>query len=123
MTHSTATAYQRTSQRELRRARSWCSKKFKLREGNLRRLALFGRFGRLQQLGGVEAERPGDDAGREGLALDVVFHHRVVVRLAREGDLVLGAGELFLQRQHVLVRLEVGVGLGEGEQAPEHAAE
>src|SRR5688572_14125088 len=112
MTHSTATPYQRTSQRELRRARSWCSKKSKLREGDLWRLAFFGRLGRLQQLGSVEAQRPGDDVVREGLALGVVFHHRVVERLAREGDLVLGAGELFLQRQHVLVRLEVGIGLG-----------
>src|ERR671919_593729 len=103
MTNRTATAYQRTSQRELRRERSCCSKKSKLREGDLRRLALLGRLGRLQELGGAEAEHAGEDHVGERLALGVVHHHRVVERLARERDLVLGAGELLLQREHVLV--------------------
>src|SRR5688572_13077965 len=123
MTASTASAYQNTSRRERRRARSCCSKKSKLRERDLRRLALLGRFGRVQELGGVETEHAGEDVVRKGLAPGVVFHHRVVERLARERHLVLGAGELFLDRQHVLVGLEVGVGLGEREQASEHAGE
>ena len=43
-------------------------------------------------------------------------HHLVVVELPRVGDLRLGAGELLLQGQEVLVRLQVGVVLGDGEQ-------
>src|SRR5258708_15476105 len=109
----------------LRRASAWCSKKFKLLLGerNLRRLALFRRLGRLQQLGRAEAEHAGEDVAGEGFALRVVGHHRIVERLAREGDLVLGAGELLLQREHVLVRLQVRVGLGEREHAAEHTGE
>src|SRR5882672_773415 len=105
----------------LRRASCWCSKKFKLRERDLRRLALFRRFGRGEQLGRPEVEHAGEDAVGEGLALGVVVHHRVVERLAREGDLVLRAGEFLLQREHILVGLQVRVGLGEGEHLTEHA--
>src|SRR5688572_14627433 len=118
MTAATATRYHRTSQRELRRERSCASKKSKLRERHLRRLALLGRLGGLQELGGVEAEHPGEEVVRERLALGVVLHHRVVERLARERHLVLGAGELLLQREHVLVRLQVGILLEHREQAP-----
>src|SRR6185295_11514081 len=110
----------------LRRARLWCSKKvfnYRLRERDLRRLALLGRFGRVQQLRRAEAEHAGEHVVREGLALGVVFHHRVVEGLARERHLVLGAAELLLDREHVLVRLEVGIRLGEREQAAEHAGE
>ena len=46
-----------------------------------------------------EAEQAGEDVVREGFALGVVLHHRVVERLAGERDLVLGAGELLLQRR------------------------
>src|SRR5262245_33476880 len=121
MTASTAAAKSTTISRVLRRASAWCSKKVRaeLRERDLRRLALLGRLGRLQQLGGAEAEGPGEDIVRERLALGVVLHHRVVERLAREGHLVLGAGELLLQPEHVLVGLEVGVLLEHREQAAE----
>src|SRR4051812_27297470 len=107
MTAITASTYSTTIMRELRRARSCCWKKFKRAlEGDLRRLALLGRLGRLEELGGGETEGPGEHTVGEGLALGVVLGDRVVVRLAREGDLVLGAGELLLQREHVLVRLQ-----------------
>src|SRR3954463_7920986 len=106
-----------------RRARLWCSKKFKLAEGDFGRLALFGRLGGLQELGRPEAECAGEEVVRHGLALGVVLHHRIVIGLPREGDLVLGAGELFLQREHVLVGLEVGVLLENGNQLAERAAE
>src|SRR5471030_269552 len=76
-------------------------------EADLRSLALLGRFDRLQQLRGSEAERAREEIARKGLAPGAVLHHRVVEGLAREGNLVLGARELLLQREHVLVRLEV----------------
>src|SRR5262249_50311727 len=118
----TATRYQSTSQREVLRLRSCCSKKSKLPEGNLRRGALLGGLGRLQELRGREAEQPGEEVVRKGLQAEVVLPDRVVVGLAGERDLVLGAGELLLQRRHALVRLEVGVALEDGEQPAERAA-
>ncbi len=45
----------------------------------------------------------------------VVEHDRVVV-LAGEPDLVLGGGQLLLQLQDVLVGLQVGIVLDDGEQ-------
>src|ERR1043165_3491691 len=113
-----------TITRVLRRASCWCSKKFKgVGEGDLGRLALFGRLGGHEQLGRAEVEHAGEDAVGERLARGVVVHHRVVERLAREGDLVLGAGELLLQREHVLVGFQVRVRLGEGEHLAEHAGQ
>ena len=55
--------------------------------------------------------------------LVVVLHHAVVVELPRVRDAVLGGGELLLQRQEVLVRLQVGVRLGEREQRLQRAGE
>ena len=45
--------------------------------------------------------------------------HLVVVELPGVRDLRLGAGELLLQREEVLVRLQVGVVLGDGDQPPQ----
>ncbi len=45
--------------------------------------------------------------------------HLVVVELPRVGDLRLGADQLLLQREEVLVRLEVGVALGDRDQPSE----
>src|SRR5580765_1410250 len=123
--HATAITKITTSPFVLRRATSWRSKKFMRAssraqsELDLRRLALLGRFGRLQELRGTEVEHAREEVARERLALGVVFHHRVVERLAREGDLVLGAGQLLLHLQDVLVRLEVRVGLEHRSHAPE----
>src|SRR5262245_40887342 len=106
------------------RASAWCSKKFKrLGERDLRCLALFRRLGGSEQLRGAEVEHAGKDAVGERLALGFLLHHRVVERLAGERDLVLGAGELLLQREHVLVGFQVGIRLGEREHAAEHAGE
>ena len=49
--------------------------------------------------------------------------HGVVVDLARDGDLVLGVRELRLELVEVLARLQVGVGLGHGEQPAERLAQ
>src|SRR5438105_8802351 len=92
-------------------------------EADLRRLALLHRFGRLQELRCRKAEHAGEDAIREGLEARVVFHHRVVIGLARERHLVFGAGELFLQAEHVLIRLQVGILLEDRQEPPERAAE
>ena len=91
-------------------------------EAHLRRLAL-GVVLDLEELPLGEAERVGEDHGREGLDRVVEGEHRVVVDLARDGDLVLGVAELVLQVEEVLVRLQLRVGLGDGEQPAERLAE
>ena len=77
----------------------------------------------LEELALREAERPGENGAGEGLDRVVVRQHRVVVDLAADGDLVLRVGELGLELLEVLRRLEVGIRLGDGEQAPERLAE
>src|SRR6185437_503009 len=69
--------------------------------------------------GGRETSRAGDHGRREDLALVVVVHHRIVVRLPRERDAVFGGGELLRQLHHVLVGLEIRIRFADGEQAPE----
>src|SRR4051794_33672247 len=88
-----------------RRACSWRSKKsmaletpgemLALRERDFHRLALFRRLGRLEKRRLPELAETGDEVVREALDRGVVAHHRVVVGLARERDLVLRAGQLF----------------------------
>ena len=54
----------------------------------------------------------------------VVREHRVVVDLARDGDLVLGLGELAPgAARKFSSRLQLGIRLGDGEQAAERLAE
>src|SRR5690606_4458965 len=77
------------------------------------------RLGGLEELLGPKAHHSGEDAGRQRLDRRVVRLHRAVVELPRVRDLVLGAGQLGLQRHEVLVRLQVRVRLGEGEQPAE----
>jgi len=69
----------------------------------------------LEELALGEAEHARDDAVREHFAAVVVAHDGIVERLAREGDLVLGRGQLFGELHHVLVGLEVRIGLGQRE--------
>src|SRR3954466_5975909 len=92
-------------------------------ETHLRRLALLGRFGRFEQLRRAEAERAGEYRRRQRFAPRVVFHHRVVIGLPRKGHLILGARELFLESEHVLVRLEIGMLLEHRHHPSERAAE
>ena len=66
---------------------------------------------------------PGEQHGREGLDRVVVGQHGVVVDLARDRELVLGVAQLRLQVEEALVRLQVGVGLGDREQAAERLAQ
>src|SRR5436309_5905065 len=123
-TPTTASAKSTTRYDVLRRARAWLSKNVTATtsaERDARRLALLRALGRLQRLRRREHEEVGDEVAREALAADVVVHHRVVVALARERDPVLGARQLFLQREHVLVGLQLRVRLDDGEQPPERA--
>src|SRR5690606_8175531 len=85
---ATASVNSSTSRVELRRAASWCSKKFKAApagsELHLRRLAhLRPVGGDLQQRRRAEAEGVGQQHRGEGLTLVVVGHDRVVVGLPR----------------------------------------
>ena len=73
-----------------------------------------GRLVHLEVLALVEVELVGDDVRGDRLDLGVIAVDGVVVELPRVGDAALGAGELLLQVEEVLVRLEVGVGLRTG---------
>src|SRR3954468_5359603 len=87
------------------------------------RAAAPGRLGRFERLRRAEAERAGEHRCRQRFAPRVVFHHRVVIGLPRKGHFVLGAGKLFLEPEHVLVRLEIGILLEHRHHPPEGAAE
>ena len=73
----------------------------------------------LVELAIAEAKRAGKKHRREGLRGCVVFLDRVVEEAAGSRDLVFEVGQLALQLQEILVRLEFGIGLGEGEELPE----
>src|SRR5262245_6711534 len=68
-------------------------------------------------------ERRGPDHARKRAQLGVVGTHRLDVVAARHRDAVLGALELRLQRQEVLVRFEIGIPLRHGDQAAERAGQ
>src|SRR5690606_10201765 len=73
----------------------------------------------LEVLTAIELEDLREVHRRELLELVVAGEHGVVVELPRVRHPTLGGRELLLQREEVLVRLEVRVGLTEGEQLPE----
>ena len=77
----------------------------------------------LEVLGLADAEDVGDDVRRHRLDLRVEVPHGGVVVAAGRRDAVLGGGQLLLEGEEVLVGLEVGVGLGDGEQATEGLAQ
>ncbi len=82
-------------------------------------LALFRAH--IEELLRLEAERAGEQGGRELLDARVVLLHRVVEKAARGRDLVLDVGELGLQLLEVLAGLEVGIGLAQCEQLSQRA--
>src|SRR5690606_2916815 len=71
----------------------------------------------------LEAELSRDQVGGNALDRVVVVHGGVIVGLPGIGHPVLGRRELFLKLHEVGRRLQIGVGLREGEQPPEHAAQ
>src|ERR1051326_4753308 len=85
-------------------------------------LGLLGNCEGLLHLGvGIEPGR--DPAARDRAERGVIGLHPVDVVLARDRDAVLGALELRLQRQEILVRLQVRIILAHRQQPPERAAE
>ena len=92
-----------------------------LLELNLRSLARF--IARLKARAGLELEDAGKDNAGERLDGVVVVEDAVVVALARVAYFVLGVFERGLQVREVGVCLEVGVGLGHGEQLAQGARE
>ena len=66
-----------------------------------------------------EVPDPRNHTRRELLDQRVQTRHLVVVELPGVSDLRLGAGQFLLQRQEVLVGLEIGVVLGYGDQVTE----
>ena len=57
------------------------------------------------------AETCGKQYGRKCLFVGIVFHHGIVECLAGKCDLVFSGGQLFAELHHVLVGLEVRIGL------------
>src|SRR2546428_11245027 len=78
---------------------------------------------RLEVRLGLEAGEAGDDAMRKERQARVVLAHGLVVAPALHHDAVLGALELGLQGQEVLVALEIGIALDGDEQPAQRAAE
>src|SRR6266540_6814772 len=82
-------------------------------------------FGDRKRLHGLVApvERRGPDHARECAQLRVVLPHRFDVVAPGDGDAVLRAFELGLQREEVLVRFQIWIALRHREQPPERAGE
>ena len=70
---------------------------------------------------GIEQSAP--PAAGDGPDLGVVVLNRGDVVAPGDGDAVLGALELRLQREKIRVRLQVGIGLADREQPPQRAGE
>src|SRR5262249_60744602 len=70
--------------------------------------------GHVEELDRPEAQRCGCQYRREALAAVVIAVDRIVVELAREGDLVFRGGQLLLQLLDVVVGLELRIGLDQG---------
>src|SRR6516162_3422513 len=82
-------------------------------------------FGDRERLHGlvVPVEGGGPNHAGERAQLRVVLPHRFDVVAPGDRDAVLRAFELRLQREEVLVRLQIGIALRHREQAPERAGE
>src|SRR5512134_608296 len=91
-------------------------------EADRRRLAL-RRGVELEVAAGPEAEAVRHEVRGEGLAARVEVAHQGVVVAARVLDRLLEGGELALEREERLVRLELRVGLGHGEQRADRLRE
>src|SRR5258706_15463524 len=88
-------------------------------ELHLGRLLAAGR--RLEEGLVLEAAEGGDEAAGEEAQPRVVVAHRLVEAHALHRDAVLRALELALEREEVLVGLEIGIALDRDEQAAERA--
>ena len=88
-----------------------------------RRLDRHALLTEVEELTLVEAERPGEQHRRELLDGSVELADGAVEEAARGGELVLDVGKLGLQAEEVLVRLQVGVGLGHREQLAKRAGQ
>src|SRR5499433_2914606 len=82
-------------------------------------------FGDRERLHGLVApiERRGPDHAGERAQLRVVLPHRFDVVAPGDGDAVLRAFELRLQREEVLIRFQIGIALRHRKQPPERAGE
>src|SRR5882757_9898706 len=124
---TTATTKRNTSFSVVPLAARWWSKKFMTADGSeldLRRVPHLGvlrRYFEEHRRGEVEHSRV--DAAGERLAAVVVVHHGVVVGLPGERDLVLRRGQFLGQLHHGLVRLQIWVLLGDGDEPSQCAVE
>ena len=84
-------------------------------------LRLLGNRERLPDLG-IRVNPRRDPAPGNRPQFGIVLLHRKYVVAARHRNAILGPFELRLKRQEILIRLEVGIGLGYREQAAERAS-
>jgi hypothetical protein len=71
----------------------------------------------------VEVEHSGDDIARKDFDPVLVTHRRVIVILPRKADLVFRVRQLLLESDEVLIGLEIGICLGEGEKGTQGLGE
>src|SRR3989304_8217978 len=88
-----------------------------------RLLELRARLCHIEEFAMAEAERSGDQNGRELLDPRVVFLHGIVEEAPRRRELVLDVGELGLQLLEILIGLQVRVSLRQREELAQRAAE
>src|SRR6185436_15675476 len=77
----------------------------------------------VEELPRLEAERAGDEVARDRRDRRVVVEDGRVVVLPAKRDLVLGRRQLLLELEDVLVGLQLGIVLDDGEQRSECARE
>src|SRR5581483_3336735 len=93
------------------------------REAHLWRTGLPDRLRDLEELGLLEVEHRGDDIGRERLDPPVEVADVAVVEAPSRLQPVLGVGELLLEGEEVLVRLQLRVVLRDREQLTQRGHE
>jgi len=79
--------------------------------------------GRFEKRFFFEPKHSRDEDGGKGLYGCVELRDRIVVSLARKRDAILGGAEFALEREETLVRLQIGIGFGDGHQSREGAAQ
>src|SRR5574337_484817 len=78
---------------------------------------------RLEKRLRTEAGGPRDDTGGKEVEARVVVPHGLIEASSLDGDSILGPFELGLQRQEILIRLEIGVSFDDDEQSAQRPRE
>ena len=88
---------------------------------HLRNIFLLG--GRFEERFFFEPKHSCDEDGGKCLYGGVELRDRVVVGLTRKSNAILGGTEFALEREEILVCLQIGIGFGDGHQSRQRAAQ